>query len=122
MLVWMTRGSWPASSGRCRRPRWPRVREAHGAHVARLLGVEHRFLPFRDAHLTGGREEAMALARLLAEFRPDAVLTWDPWDVHPDHRATHQAVLSALKLCRIPKLVGRLTASRCGFTITPGRT
>lgn len=106
MLVWMTRGELASQFGEVPEAEVARVREAHGAHVARLLGVEHRFLPFRDAHLTGGREEAMALARLLAEFRPDAVLTWDPWDVHPDHRATHQAVLSALKLCRIPKLVG----------------
>ncbi len=82
------------------------MREEHGRHVAGLLGAEYRFLSFQDTFLTGGREEALALARLMAEFRPDAVITWDPLDVHPDHRATHRAVLSALKLCRIPKLVG----------------
>ncbi len=106
MLVWMTRGELASQFGEMPEPEVAQVREEHGAHVARLLGAEYRFLPFRDALLTGGREEALALARLMAEFRPDAVITWDPLDVHPDHRATHEAVLSALKFCRIPKLVG----------------
>ncbi|MFC0595074.1 PIG-L deacetylase family protein [Thermus composti] len=107
MLVWMTKGELASQFGDAPEAEVARVREGHGAHVAGLIGAEYRFLPFRDTHLTGGREEALALARLMAEFQPDAVLTWDPLDVHPDHRATHQAVLSALKLCRIPKLVGK---------------
>ena len=40
-----------------------RVREGHGAYVAGLIGAEHRFLPFQDTFLTGGREEALALAQ-----------------------------------------------------------
>lgn len=106
MLVWMTRGELASQFGAAPEEEVARVREGHGAHVAGLIGAAYRFLPFADTGLTGGREEALALARLMAEFRPQAVITWDPLDVHPDHRATHQAVLSALKLCRIPKLVG----------------
>ncbi|WP_353511917.1 PIG-L deacetylase family protein [Thermus sp. LT1-2-5] len=106
MLVWMTKGELASQFGDAPPEEVARVREGHGAHVAGLIGAEYRFLPFGDTLLTGGREEALALARLMAEFRPEAVITWDPLDVHPDHRATHQAVLSALKLCRIPKLVG----------------
>ncbi len=106
LLVWMTRGELASRFGAMEEARVAEIREGHGAHVAQLIGAEYRFLPFRDTFLTGSREEALALARVMAEFAPDAVITWDPWDVHPDHRATHQAVLSALKLCRIPKLVG----------------
>jgi len=106
LLVWMTRGELASQFGEASPEEVAGVREGHGAHVAALIGAEYRFLPFQDTLLTGGREEALALARLMAEFRPQAVITWDPLDVHPDHRATHQAVLSALKLCRIPKLVG----------------
>jgi LmbE family N-acetylglucosaminyl deacetylase len=106
LLVWMTRGELASQFGDLPGEEVARIREGHGAHVAGLIGAQHRFLPFGDTLLSGGREEALALARLMAEFRPDAVITWDPLDVHPDHRATHQAVLSALKLCRIPKLVG----------------
>jgi LmbE family N-acetylglucosaminyl deacetylase len=122
LLVWMTRGELASQFGEASPEEVARVREGHGAHVAGLLGAEYRFLPFRDTFLTGGREEALALARLMADFRPQAVLTWDPLDVHPDHRATYQAVLSALKLCRIPKLVGRPTGSPCAFTTTRGGT
>ncbi|MFN4232587.1 PIG-L deacetylase family protein [Thermus sp.] len=106
LLVWMTKGELASQFGGMEEARVAEIREGHGAHVARLIGAEYRFLPFRDTFLTGGREEALALARLMAEFQPDAVITWDSLDVHPDHRATHQAVLSALKFCRIPKLVG----------------
>ncbi len=106
LLVWMTKGEFASQFGEASPLEVARVREEHGAHVAGLIGAEYRFLPFQDTFLTGGREEALALARLMAEFRPDAVITWDPLDVHPDHRATHRAVLSATKLCRIPKLVG----------------
>jgi len=106
LLVWMTRGELASQFGEASPEEVARVREEHGAHVAGLIGAEYRFLPFGDTFLTGNREEALALAKLMAEFRPQAVITWDPLDVHPDHRATHQAVLSALKLCRIPKLVG----------------
>ena len=106
LLVWMTRGELASHFQDASLEEAAQVREGHGAHVAELIGAEYRFLPFRDSFLTGGREEALALAQLMAEFRPDAVLTWDPLDVHPDHRATYQAALSALKLCRIPKLVG----------------
>lgn len=106
LLVWMTRGELASHFQGVPPEETARVREGHGAHVAGLIGAEYRFLPFQDTFLMGGREEALALARLMAEFRPQAVVTWDPLDVHPDHRATHQAVLSALKLCRIPKLVG----------------
>ncbi|RTH15889.1 GlcNAc-PI de-N-acetylase [Thermus scotoductus] len=106
LLVWMTRGELASHFHGASPEEVARVREEHGAHVAGLLGAQYCFLPFQDTFLTGGREEALALAQVMAEFQPDAVITWDPWDVHPDHRATHRAVLSALKLCRIPKLVG----------------
>lgn len=121
MLVWMTRGELASHFAGMPEEEVARVREGHGAHVAGLLGAEYRFLPFQDTFLTGGREEALALARLMAEFRPDAVITWDPWDVHPDHRATHQAVLSALKLCRIPKLVGEAHRKPVRFYHYPRR-
>ncbi|WP_198665566.1 PIG-L deacetylase family protein [Thermus sediminis] len=106
LLVWMTRGELASHFGEASPEEVAQMREEHGAHVAGLIGAEYRFLPFGDTLLSGGREEALALARLMAAFRPQAVITWDPLDLHPDHRATHQAVLSALKLCRIPKLVG----------------
>ncbi len=112
LLVWMTRGELASQFGETPLEEVKRVREEHGRHVARLIGAEPLFLDFPDTHLTGGREEALALARVVAQFRPDLVLTWDPLDLHPDHRAVHWAVVSALKLCRIPKLVGEAHRGR----------
>ncbi|MEM7737786.1 MAG: PIG-L deacetylase family protein [Deinococcota bacterium] len=106
MIVWTTYGENASQFGDTPRPEVAKVRTEHGEKVAKILGTEHRFLGFEDAGMTGGRDEALAIAKVIAEFKPDAVITWNPEDVHPDHRATYWATLSALKLCRIPKLVG----------------
>ena len=65
MPVWMTRGELASQFGDTPEEEVARVREGHGAYVAGLIGAEHRFLPFQDTFLTGGREEALALARRL---------------------------------------------------------
>lgn len=105
-IVWLTRGELASQFGDAPFEAVCQAREAHGRAVAALLGAEYSFLEFPDAGLTGGRDEAMAIARIIAEFKPDALLTWDPFDMHPDHRAAYWACLSSLKLCRIPKLMG----------------
>jgi LmbE family N-acetylglucosaminyl deacetylase len=104
-IVWLTRGELASQFSHNSNEEVWQIREAHGLEVARLLRAEHRFLDFPDAGLTGGREEALSIACEIAEFKPDAIITWDPFDMHPDHRATYWACLSALKLCRIPKLM-----------------
>lgn len=106
-LVWMTRGELASQFGSTLPNDVARIREQHGQWVANTLGCEYTLLDFPDAGLTGGREEALTLAELIATWQPNRIITWHPFDVHPDHRATHWAVLSALKLARIPKLVGK---------------
>ncbi|MER3479637.1 MAG: GlcNAc-PI de-N-acetylase [Meiothermus sp.] len=105
-LIWLTRGELASQFGDAPPEEVARVREGHGHAVAEIIGAEYEFLGYPDAGLTGGREEALVLARKIAAWKPDVVFTWDPHDVHPDHRAAYWATLSALKLCRIPKLVG----------------
>ncbi len=105
-LIWMTHGELASQFGEMAPEQVAQTREAHGQAVAALLGARQEFLNFPDAGLTGGREEALALARIVAAFKPEAIITWDPFDMHPDHRATYWACLSSLKLCRIPKLMG----------------
>ncbi|RMH53931.1 MAG: PIG-L family deacetylase [Deinococcus-Thermus bacterium] len=107
MLLWLTRGELASQFGDTPPEEVGRVREGHGRQVAEMIGAEYGFLGFPDSGLTGGREEALAIARVVADWKPDVVITWNPHDVHPDHRATYWATLSALKFCRIPKLVGR---------------
>ncbi|RDI95484.1 PIG-L family deacetylase [Meiothermus sp. QL-1] len=105
-ILWLTRGELASQFGDAPPEEVARVREGHGRRVAEMVGAEGAFLDFPDCGLTGGREEALAIARVVAAWKPQVVLTWNPEDVHPDHRATYWATLSALKLCRIPKLVG----------------
>lgn len=106
MIVWTTYGENASQFGDMPAAEVAKVRTEHAEHVAKIIGTDHRFLGIGDAEMTGGRDEALAIAKVIAEFKPDAVITWNPEDVHPDHRATYWATLSALKLCRIPKLVG----------------
>jgi len=105
-IFWLTRGELASQFGEMSPTEVARIREEHGRTVARMIGAEAQFLDFADSSLTGGREEALAIARVIAAWKPDVVITWNPLDVHPDHRATYWATLSALKFCRIPKLVG----------------
>jgi N-acetylglucosamine malate deacetylase 1 len=105
-LIWLTRGELASQFGTSSSSEVAHVRNLHAQWVATTLGCDYTLLDFPDAGLTGGRNEALSLARLIAAWKPDRIITWHPFDVHPDHRATHWAVLSALKLARIPKLVG----------------
>jgi len=105
-ILWLTRGEMASHFGELPPGEVAQIREGHGRAVAQMIGAEWAFLDFADSSLTGGREEALAIARVIALWKPDAVITWNPHDVHPDHRAAYWATLSALKFCRIPKLVG----------------
>jgi LmbE family N-acetylglucosaminyl deacetylase len=105
-ILWLTKGELASQFGEMPSEEVARIREGHGRVVAGMVGAEYQILDFADSSLTGGREEALAIARVVADWKPDLVVTWNPHDVHPDHRAVYWATLSALKFCRIPKLVG----------------
>lgn len=105
-LIWLTYGELASHFGQMPEPEVAAIRQEHGRKVAELIGAEYAFLGLPDAGLSASRDEALKVAHEIAQWRPDVVFTWDPYDVHPDHRAAYWDVLSALKLCRIPKLVG----------------
>jgi len=107
-LVWLTKGELASQFGGMAPEKVAKVRERHGHDVAEMVGAEYQFLDFPDAGMSGGRDEALEIAKLIANWKPDVVFTWNPQDVHPDHRASYWATLSALKFCRIPKLVGEV--------------
>ena len=105
MLAWTTHGELASqfleeSEGEVRR-----IRQEHGAHVAGRVGAEHRFFDMGDSRMTGARTEALAVARLYAEWKPDAVLTWSDDNPHPDHRMTAKIAFDAVTLARIPKII-----------------
>ena len=58
------------------------------------LGRPHLF-GFPDGQLASQTDAGRAIADLVSEFRPDAVITHAPEDYHPDHRALSRFVEDA---------------------------
>jgi mycothiol S-conjugate amidase len=91
----------------------PAVRRAEMARAQEILGVQHRWLGFVDSGLPEGdplpplpqgcfalqplEVAAAPLVRIVREFRPHVVLTYDENGgyPHPDHIKTHQVSVEA---------------------------
>ncbi|HEX2864640.1 MAG TPA: PIG-L deacetylase family protein [Deinococcales bacterium] len=104
-LVWTTSGENASQFGGMAAEEVKRIREGHARDVSEHLGVQWRLFDLGDTRLTGGRAEAMVLAAVYAELQPDAIITWDDYNPHPDHRMTAKAAYDAITLARIPKVV-----------------
>ncbi len=93
-----------------------RRRTEHGEEAAAILGAEPRFMEFQDTRVEATVDAAYEVARVIAEVRPDAVVTWgDAWVRgmrHPDHQATGKIVRDAITLARIGGVVAPLTPHR----------
>ena len=76
------------------------VRRAEQRAAADLLGVkEVVFLGHPDGELSRAAGLEAELVLHIRRFRPQVVLTFDPWrpyQLHPDHRAVGLAALSAI--------------------------
>jgi N-acetylglucosamine malate deacetylase 1 len=105
LLVWTTYGENASHFEGKTHDEVKQVREGHGKLVAEILGAQYRFFDFGDTHVKGDRAEALEMARLYAEWKPDAIITWDDWNRHPDHRTTAKLAFDAITLARIPKVV-----------------
>lgn len=97
------------------------VRRREMERAARILGVEHRWLGFVDSGFTHEDPQppppddsfaaqplevtTEALVRILREFRPQVVTTYDESGgyPHPDHLMTHQVSIAALKAAAEPE-------------------
>jgi LmbE family N-acetylglucosaminyl deacetylase len=110
-LAWMTHGELASQFADAPADEVKRVRRGHGATIAEAVGAEHSFFDMGDSRMTGGRDEALALAGLYARFRPDAVITWSDDSPHPDHRMTAKIAFDAITLARIPKIVAEVDPS-----------
>jgi len=91
VVVWLTKGEMTEAFGPVSLDEVSRIREEHGAIAGRILGCETRFMDFPDTRLEATPEAAHRVAKLVAEIKPDALLTWgDAWARgmrHPDHQA-----------------------------------
>lgn len=116
VLLWLTRGEMADAFGHLPLDEVARLRTDHGNEAAELLGGEARFLDFPDAAVEATPAAARQVAMVIAEIRPDAVLTWGKaWARgmrHPDHQATGKIVRDAITLARLHRIVSPLSAHR----------
>ena len=71
--------------------------------AADILGYEAIFLNLVDGFVYT-QDIRGGIARLFAEYRPDVVLTHDPWkrwQLHPDHRAVGIQTIDAITQARL---------------------
>ena len=96
------------------------IRREEMARAREILGVRQRFLGFTDSGLPEGDpkpplpegsfalvplpESAAPLVRLVREFRPHVILTYDETGgyPHPDHIKTHQVAVEAFEAAADP--------------------
>jgi LmbE family N-acetylglucosaminyl deacetylase len=109
VVLYLTRGESTGAFGPLPPDEVARRRADLAGRAAEILDVEHRFLDFPDGGVTAAPETARAVARVLAELRPDGLLTWGRGWVkgmrHPDHRETGRAAVDAVTMARIASLV-----------------
>ena len=109
VVVWLTRGEMTEAFGPIPEREVARKREEQGRQAGEILGVETRFLGFRDTRLEATVEAAREVAKLIAEVRPDGVVTWgEGWMRgirHPDHQACGKIFRDALTIARLAKAV-----------------
>jgi LmbE family N-acetylglucosaminyl deacetylase len=115
-LLWLTRGEMTEALGPVPTEEIIRRRTEHGRIAGEILGVETRFLDFPDTGVESTPEAAARVARVIAEVKPDAVLTWGyAWRRglrHPDHQATGKIVRDAITLARLKRVVDPLPPHR----------
>jgi len=78
-------------------PELARRRRAEAREAASRLGVAPVFLDRPDGGLAGDSQAAALLEAEIRRFAPDLVITHDPEDYHPDHRACSRLVRDAAR-------------------------
>lgn len=92
------------------------AREQHAIEAGCILGCEIRFLDYSDTRVQCTPNANYDVAQLIADVKPDALLTWgDAWIRgmrHPDHQATGAIARNAITLARIARVVAPLPPHR----------
>jgi len=109
VILYLTHGEATSAFGDLALTEVSRRREEQAARAAKLLGVEHRFLDFPDCDLEATPAAGKEVARVLAEIRPDGMITWgETWVKgirHPDHQAAGKIARDAVTYARLARLV-----------------
>lgn len=71
------------------------------AAIAKHLGAEYRFLDFAEGAIFDDPSHTHRIMAMIREYKADVVITHQPTDYHPDHRALSRGVLGACLLSRV---------------------
>jgi N-acetylglucosamine malate deacetylase 1 len=116
VLAFLTRGEMTEALGPLPPAEIAAKREQHARAAGAIMGCEVRFLEYQDTRVEVCAAASYDVAKLVADVKPGAVLTWgDGWMRgirHPDHQATSQIVRNAVTLARIAKVTAPVTAHR----------
>ena len=116
VMLFLTRGEMTESLGPIATSEVARRRTEHAHEAGRILGADVRVLDFPDTRIEVTADGAYAVAREIADIKPDCVITWgDAWvrgPRHPDHQATGQIVRNAVTIARIAKAVAPVPPHR----------
>jgi LmbE family N-acetylglucosaminyl deacetylase len=70
------------------------------------------FFDYGDTQVQLTREAAIRMGTFIAELKPDAIMTWDSFNSHPDHRETVKIIFDGVRFARLPRLVEPHTPHR----------
>ncbi len=121
VIVWLTRGEMTEAFGPLPTEEVARRRIEQGRSAAEILGAEAQFLDYSDTCLVATPEIAARVARVIAEIRPDGLLTWGEGWIrgarHPDHQACGRIFRDAVTLARITKVTAPVEPRRAAVPV-----
>lgn len=112
VLAWMTCGENTSMSKSKTPAEVAGERRGHGQEVGKIIGCEVTFFDYGDTQVQLTREAALRMGRFIAELKPDAIITWDSFNSHPDHRETAKIIQDGIRFARLPRLVEPHTPHR----------
>jgi len=77
-------------------------RRAEAQRVAEHLGIRYIVMDSVDGELVPDLATRSKLVRLIREYKPDVLISHQPNDFHPDHRAAGQLVMDCSFLLTVP--------------------
>ncbi|MGD9518804.1 MAG: PIG-L deacetylase family protein [Armatimonadota bacterium] len=88
------------------------IRREEATAAASVLGAEVRFLDEEDEWLFHDRHTREKFVELIRWADPDIIITHNPDDYHPDHRACSDLVFAASFLSSLPNILPNVPAQK----------
>lgn len=109
VVLWLTKGEMTNAFGDLSSVEIAKRRQDLGFEALDIIGIEGRFLDLPDSAVEVSVQASQKVANIVADIKPDGVLTWgDAWVRgfrHPDHQATGEIARNAVNFARITKVV-----------------